>query len=168
MKKRNLLLFLALANLTPFLQASCKIDSLVYPSYGIDAEGTRIVTIKRSQQFYLTNQVIELKKCTRIKDQQKKLISLLQDQNKDCELLNTSIDTIKEKNSIILQKKNKYILNLEKQLDAQKQISNSLYKENDIITKREKRKVIGWKIGTFVLVGVSIAALTTAAIIGIK
>lgn len=157
-----------MVNLIPFLRANCAIDSLIYPLYGIDAEGTRIVTIKRSQQFYLTNQVLELKKCTMIKDKQKELISLLEDQAQDCEALSITIDTIKEKNSIMLEKKNKYILNLEKKLEAQKAISSSLEQEKNNIAKREKRKVLGWKVGTFVLVGVSVAALTTAAIVGLK
>lgn len=157
-----------MVNLIPFLQANYATDSLIYPLYGIDAEGTRIVTIKRSQQFYLTNQVLELKKCTMIKDKQKELISLLEDQAQDCESLSVTIDTIKEKNSIMLEKKNKYILNLEKKLDAQKAISSSLEQEKNNIAKREKRKVLGWKVGTFVLVGVSVAALTTAAIVGLK
>jgi len=109
-----------------------------------------------------------LKKCTIIKDKQRKLISLLQEQSEDCEALKVQFGTIKENNSLMIEKKDKYITNLEQQLESQKGISSSLYKENKIIAKREKRKVIGWKIGTFVLVGVSVAALTTAAIIGIK
>lgn len=103
-----------------------------------------------------------------IKDKQKELISLLEDQAQDCEALSITIDTIKEKNSIMLEKKNKYILNLEKKLEAQKAISSSLEQEKNNIAKREKRKVLGWKVGTFVLVGVSVAALTTAAIVGLK
>lgn len=161
-------MFLAIINLIPYSQASCAIDSINYPLYGIDTEGTRIVTIKRTQQFYLTNQVLELKKCTIIKDKQRKLISLLQEQSEDCEALKVQFGTIKENNSLMIEKKDKYISNLEQQLESQKGISSSLYKENKTIAKREKRKVIGWKIGTFVLVGVSVAALTTAAIIGIK
>ena len=87
---------------------------------------------------------------------------------KDCQHLAAEIDTVKEKNSIILKKKDKYILNLEKQLEVQKVISSSLEQEKNIIAKRNKRKVIGWKIGTFVLAGISVAALTAATIIGLK
>ena len=155
-------------NLIPFLQAYCVIDSLTYPLYGIDTEGMQIVTIKRSQQFYLTNKVLELEKCTIIKEQQKKLISVMKENAKDCQHLAAEIDTVKEKNSIILKKKDKYILNLEKQLEVQKVISSSLEQEKNIIAKRNKRKVIGWKVGTFVLASISVASLTAATIIGLK
>ena len=155
-------------NLIPFLQAYCVIDSLIYPLYGIDTEGMQIVTIKKSQQFYLTNKVLELKKCTIIKDQQKQLISVMKENAKDCQHLADEIDRVKEKNSIILKKKNKYILNLEKQIEVQKAISSSLEQEKNIIAKRNKRKVIGWKVGTFLLAGISVTALTTATIIVLR
>jgi len=124
MKKRSLFLFLAIINLIPYSQASCAIDSINYPLYGIDTEGTRIVTIKRTQQFYLTNQVLELKKCTIIKDKQRKLISLLKEQSEDCEALKVQFGTIKENNSLMIEKKDKYITNLEQQLESQKGISS--------------------------------------------
>lgn len=151
----------------PYSQASYAIDSINYPLYGIDAEGTQIVTIKRTQQLHLTTKLLELKKCTIIKDKQKKLISLLEEQSKKYEALKIQFGKIKENNSLMIEKKNKYIANLENKLKAQKAISSSFEQEKNYIAKRERRKVIGWKIGTFVLAGVSVAALT-AVIIGMK
>lgn len=143
---------------TPFLQAFSVTDSIEYPIYGIDAEGTRIVTISRGEQLYLTKSVIELEKCSKDNSNLDTLVSLLSSQIKDCKAVVDNQDNKDSiQTSIIILNKDKRIDNLYRQIDEHKGISLALTIEK----ARYKKKILGWKIGTFTVLGVFAIALPT-------
>jgi hypothetical protein len=145
----------------PSLIASSRIDSISYPSYSIDTEGTKIVTITKSQQIYLTKSILELEKCQDLNLNYKAANILLLEESATCKALVTAHELQDEASSIIIDAQKEQITNLKQQI----QLNNKIYIALEQSQKKKKRKLLGWKIGTFTVIGIfAIALPTTIAI----
>jgi len=86
---------------------------------------------------------------------QDKYISELEYQILDYEDLESYYEKQHEKSVVIIENRNEVI----KALNSQLYLKDELIKENERILKRSNRRVIGWKVGTFVTIGVVVVAI---------
>lgn len=151
--------------MTVSLPAFCKVDSLVYPQYSIDTEGSKIVIISESQEKYFTGLYLQSKKDSTILNLKQQYIDQLEhelslskavDKNKS--------ELIAKQESIISLNKNEINL-LKDQASTNREIIGNLETQVEQRNKVMKRKILGWKIATGVTIGVSVVAITGAAII---
>lgn len=149
--KYLLLLIILIHSETVFSQK----DSTKYPLWGIDQQGTQVVTITKGQQQNLNNKLIQLGQCQNrelIKIDYIKALELQLSDYKDAIDLydSTSYDC-----SIMLDNREEKINQLNYQLD----LKDDLQRQTEINHKATKRKLLGWKIGTFTTIGVVVIAI---------
>jgi hypothetical protein len=165
MKNAKALLFQTVLLSTLSLQAFCKVDSLVYPQYSIDTEGSKIVIISESQEKYFTGLYLQSKKDSTILSLKQQYIDQLEHQ------LSLSKAVDKNKSELITKQESIISLNREEirllrdQASNNKKVIASLDNQVEQRNKVMKRRILGWKIATGVTIGVSVAVITGAAII---
>lgn len=144
------------------LQAYCQTDTITYPHYYKDSKGNKLVVITEQHQEFITYNLLEFDKCKVVKEKQFEYIGVLEAQINDFESMSIEKDSLNNQCSIMLQNREDKIKNLEEQKRLQEGIVNN-YK---LIEKKNKKKLLGWKIGTFTVIGVfAIALPTTIAIL---
>ena len=121
--KTIVLFCLMTAVLIPSLIASSKIDSISYPTYSIDTEGTKIVTITKSQQVYLTKSILELEKCQDLNLNYKAANILLLEESATCKDLVTAHELQDEASSIIIDAQKEDMATLDKLEDIKHMLS---------------------------------------------
>ena len=110
--------------------------------------------------------MLEGEKCKIVKEKQFEYIGILEKQIKDCDDIQTHRDTFSNARSLVIQKQESKLENMYRQLDAQKGISLSLQVERNNLIRRQKKKLLSWKVGTFTVIGIfAIALPTTIAIL---
>ena len=146
--------------MTAFSKASYQ-DSIIYPVFSIDAFGTKTVTISINQEKVINIKLIKLERCESIAQQQQELIHLMQIQIDVLEHAGEKCDSTLSKQSSIIENQESII----SEKDIQLNLKNELISNYDKQIKQSKKRVLGWKIGTFVTIGVFVVAVPT--IIGI-
>lgn len=141
------------------------VDSTVYPIFTLVGDSTTLITITKEQQENAARNYekkrLLLEQCDSTRKLQKLLILELESKLDLYKEMEIKSDSIQSSSSIIIQSKDKEIQNLEAQLKYQKDITEITARER----KKNKRQLLGWKIGTFTVIGIfAIALPTTIAI----
>ena len=151
--------------MTLSLPAFCKVDSLVYPQYSIDTEGSKIVIISESQEKYFTGLYLQSKKDSTILSLKQQYIDQLEHQLKLSKAVDKNKSELITKQESIISLNREEIRLLRDQASNNKKVIASLDNQVEQRNKVMKRKILGWKIATGVTIGVSVAVITGAAII---
>ena len=165
MKNAKVLLSLTALLSILSLQAFCKVDSLVYPQYSIDTEGSKIVIISESQERFFTGLYLQSKKDSTILSLKQQYIDQLEHE------LSLSKAVDKNKSELITKQESLITLNKEEirllrdQASTNRDVIGKLETQVEQRNKVMKRKIIGWKVATGVTIGLSVAVITGAAII---
>ena len=130
-------------------------DSISYPIFSVDGDGTKVVTITHDQMIYVTEQMTAYKALQDYVSSQDKYIAELEYQIQDYEDLEKFYEKQHEQSLIIIENRNLVIRGLNSQLT----LNDELIKENERILKQSNRRLVGWKVGTFVTIGVVVVAI---------
>lgn len=130
-------------------------DSTKYPLWGIDPQGTEVVTITKRQQQNLNNKLIQLGQCQNREQIKVDYIKALELQLSDYKSALELYDSTSYDCSIMLENRQDKIEQLNYQLDLKDQLQTQT--ENNY--KATKRKLLGWKIGTFTTIGIVVVAI---------
>ena len=165
MKNVKVLLFQTALLSIVSLPAFCKVDSLVYPQYSIDTEGSKIVIISESQEKYFTGLYLQSKKDSTILSLKQQYIDQLEHQLKLSKAVDKNKSELITKQESIISLNREEIRLLRDQASNNKKVIASLDNQVEQRNKVMKRRILGWKIATGVTIGVSVAVITGAAII---
>ena len=165
MKNVKVLLFQTVLLSTLSLPAFCKVDSLIYPQYSIDTEGSKIVIISESQEKYFTGLYLQSKKDSTILNLKQQYIDQLEHQLKLSKAVDKNKSELITKQESIISLNREEIRLLRDQASNNKKVIASLDNQVEQRNKVMKRRILGWKIATGVTIGVSVAVITGAAII---
>jgi hypothetical protein len=130
-------------------------DSIKYPLWGIDNQGTEVVTITKTQQQNLNTKLIQLGQCKNRELIKIDYIKALELQVSDYKSTIDLHDSTSYDCSIMLKNRADKIEQLQYQLDLKDQLQAQT--ENNY--KATRRKLLGWKIGTFTTIGVVVVAI---------
>mgnify|MGYP003633804111 CR=1 FL=1 len=130
-------------------------DSTNYPQWGIDPQGVYVVTITKNQQQNINNKLIQLGQCRNREVIKIDYIKALELQLSDYKSTLTLYDSTSYDCSIMLDNRASKIQELNLQLG----LKNDLQRQTENNYKAAKRKLIGWKIGTFTTIGVVVIAI---------
>lgn len=134
---------------------SSQTDSIKYPLWGTDNQGTEVVTITKTQQKNLNSKLIQLGQCQNRELIKIDYIKALELQISDYKSTLELYDSTSNDCSIMLKNRADKIAQLQYQLDLKDQLQTQT--ENNY--KATKRKLLGWKIGTFTTIGVVVVAI---------
>lgn len=139
-------------------------DSIKYPVTGIDKNGVQVVTITKKQQHKINRNLLALKKYKGTSIKLATYTELLLSQIADYEKVIDKVDTTDSKVTLMLENRQAKILELEGQI--------KLHVDNTALTEQKykvvKRRLIGWKVGTFVTIGVVVVAAIPITILILK
>lgn len=130
-------------------------DSTKYPIWGTDQQGIEVVTITKQQQKNLNNKLIQLGQCNNRELIKIDYIKALELQLSDYKKLELKNDSTSYDCSIMLENRTAKI----KELDFQLGLKDELQRQTENNYKATKRKLLGWKIGTFTTIGVVVVAI---------
>lgn len=128
--------------------------SIQYPLNWIDKEGRKVITITKEQQYKLNTTILSWKQCKEREKIAKLYSQQLEFQIQDYQLALEQHDTASKHTSLMFDIRQEKIDQLTKQIELKDLALNSCLKQRKVL----KRKLLGWKIGTGIVIGV--AAIT--------
>lgn len=140
--------------MTAYSQNSLK-DSINYPVKGIDPNGVEVVTITKEQQKQINTSLLYLRQCQNREQIKSDYISVLELQLEDYKKTVEVQDSSYNKVTLMLENRQKNIYELQHQLALKEELVRQT-KEQE---KASRRKLLGWKIGTFATIGVTLVAI---------